>query len=578
MKGASLPVHVVTTQRRYKDRVYKTHLLRRSYREDGKVKNETVGNLSSLPEHVVELIRRALKGETLAATTDLFEIVSSSHHGAVQAVKAAMDRLGVASLLAARSSEERQVVLAMVASRILEPQSKLATTRWWHTTTIPEEFGVAGAEENDLYTAMDWLLARQDRIEKKLAARHLDEDSLVLYDLSSSYFEGKTCPLAKLGYSRDGKRDRLQVNYGLVTNGDGCPVAVSVHPGNTGDPKTLLPQVQRMREVFGIDRLVLVGDRGMISQRQINTLKEDEQIDWITALRSESLRKLRESGCLQMGLFDERNLFELSSPDFPDERLIACHNAELAKLRAKKRESLIQATVRELKRIQGMVERGRLEDRADIGVRVGRIINKYKVSKHFFVRIRDKSLSFRVRKERVAAEAALDGVYVIRTSLSDDRLSKEDAVLSYKRLSQVERAFRSLKTIDLKIRPIRHRLEDRVRAHIFLCMLAYYVQWHLFEAWRELLLADEDQQAKLSRDPVAPATRSKKALRKVATHTLDDGTQAHSFRTLLQDLSTIVRNHCRRKGAPESESLFPMTTIASPTQRRALDLLKRIAV
>lgn len=577
MASRSQRVHVVTTVRRYKGRIYRSHLLRHSYRENGQVKNETVGNLSHLPEPVVELIRKALQGEILAPVTSVFEILSSSPQGHVQAVLGAMRRLGFAALLASRPCRERDLIVAMVAARVLEPHSKLATTRAWHATTLAEDCRVQEASEDDLYAAMDWLLERQSRIERKLAARHLDEQSLALYDLTSSYFEGVTCPLGKLGHNRDGKAGKLQVNYGLLTDSRGCPVSVSVYPGNTGDTATVLAQVHKIRDEFGIHSIVLVGDRGMISQKQIDEIRQLGDIDWITALKTGEIRKLLEKEALQMGLFDERNLFELTDPAFPGERLVACRNPLLAKLRARTRQSLIEATTREFEKVQGMVTRRRLKGADEIGLRVGQVANKYSVAKHFELEICDGSFAFHLLSEKVAAEAALDGIYVIRTSLGPERLNTDDTVRSYKLLSNVERAFRSLKTVDLHVRPIFHHLEARVRAHIFLCMLAYYVQWHMLEAWRELLFSDEDQQAKLTGDPVAPAKRSPAALQKASTHTLDDGTEAHSFRTLLKELSTIVRNVCRRKQAPDNEPTFTMVTTANAKQQRALDLLEAIA-
>jgi transposase len=578
MASRSRSVHVVTTSRHYKGRVYRTHLLRHSYRENGQVKNETVGNLSHLPESVVDLIRQALRGETLAPVTSIFKILSSSPHGHVQAVLHAMRRLGFAALIATRPCRERDLVLAMVTARILEPHSKLATTRTWRTTALAEEFGVGEANEDDLYGAMDWLLERQQRIEHKLASRHLDEQSLVLYDLTSSYFEGATCPLAALGHNRDGKKGKLQVNYGLLTDSRGCPVSVSVYPGNIGDAETVIAQVKKVRDEFGIHSLVLVGDRGMISQKQIGQIRQLGDIDWITALKTGEIRKLLEKEAIQMGLFDERNLFELTDPEFPGERLMACRNLLMAKRRAHKRQSLIEATTKEFERVQGMVVRGQLKGAEKIGVRVGRVVNKYNVAKHFELEITADKFVFCLLSNKVKAEAALDGIYVIRTSLGPERLNTEDAVRSYKLLSNVERAFRSLKTMDLKVRPIFHHLEARVRAHIFLCMLAYYVQWHMLEAWRELLFSDEDQEAKLTRDPVAPAKRSPGALRKASTHMLDDGTEVHSFQTLLRELSTIVRNVCQRKQSPQNEPTFTMVTTANAKQQRALDLLEAITV
>jgi Transposase DDE domain len=702
-------VHVVTTERHYKGKVYRSHLLRRSFREEGKVKKETVANLTPLGDEVVELIRGVLRGKQVAPVEETFESVRSPHHGHVEAVRIAMRRLGFDKLIAARRSPERDRVEALVVARVLEPSSKLATTRWWHNTTLPAVLNVADADEDDLYAAMDWLLDRQERIEKKLAGRHLKEGGLVLYDLSSSYFEGATCPLAAFGHNRDGKRGKLQVNYGLLTDERGCPISVSVFEGNQSDSKTLMQQVDTMRIRFGIDTLVLVGDRGMISQKQIDKdLRDLDGVDWITALKSPSIRKLIDGGAIQLGLFDERNLFELTHPDFPGERLVACRNPELAKLRAHKRQSLLEATTQALTKIRTQVERARLrgkdkirarvgqvvsqklaeclvldigddsfdfrvvnkeaatqaaldsickklerirldverrklhgEDRikvrlgrvADkglaehfvfeirdhdfrfhivnkeavaqaaldslctrlesicsdvklgkhggkdqIGVRVGKVIDRHKVAKHFVLEIRDDGFDFHVDEKKVASEAALDGIYVIRTSLPENRLSADDTVRSYKSLSQVERAFRSFKTIDLKVRPIHHRLETRVRAHIFLTMLAYYVEWSMREAWRPLLFCDEDQQAKKTRDPVAPAKRSKAAQRKAYSKKLNDGTVVHSFQTLLKGLSTIVRNVCRIPGAGPDAPTFHVVTTPDPAQKRAYDLLETIRV
>ena len=568
--------HVVTTKRKYKDQVYCTHLLRRSYREGGTVKNETLGNLSHLPEHLIDIIRRSLQGETFVPLAQAFEISRSRPHGHVQAVALAMQRLGLASLLASKSCHERELVLAMVAARIVAPHTKLATTRWWHTTTLGEDFGVVDADEDDLYAAMDWLLAHQDTIQKKLAARHLREGGLVLYDLSSSYFEGSTCALAKRGYSRDGRPGTLQVNYGLLTDPRGCPVAVSVHEGNTSDSTTFMPAVHKLREDFGIEHMVMVGDRGMVSQKAIAEMREMDGIGWITALKSASIRALVEQGQLQMDLFDERNLLEISSPDYPGERLVACRNAALAKLRAHKREELLAATERSLDKVKARVDAGKLKGADAIGVRVGRLINQYKVAKHFELSITDAALSWARRADSIASEAALDGLYIIRTSVTAAQMDAPECVRSYKSLANVERAFRSMKTIDLKVRPIHHRLENRVRAHIFLCMLAYYVEWHLREAWRELMFADTEQQAKASRDPVAPAIRSTSAQTKAATHALVDSTPAHSFATLMAELATIVRNTCRAPNVGAHAPTFEVTTIPEPMHQRAFALVQTI--
>ena len=568
--------HVVTTTRKYKDQVYCTHLLRRSYREDGKVKNETLGNLSHLPDAVIDLIRRSLAGETFVPAGETFEISSSRAHGHVQAVALAMQRLGFAPLLASKPCRERDLICAMVASRIVCPATKLATTRLWHTSTLAQEFGVSDASEDDLYAAMDWLLAGQDRIQKKLAARHLKEDALVLYDLSSSYFEGSCCPLAKLGYSRDGKRGTLQVNYGLLTDERGCPVAISVHEGNTSDSTTFMPQVTRLREEFGIKRMVMVGDRGMISQKAIDEMSTDAGVAWITALRSSAIRTLVQQGHVQMGLFDERNLLEISSPDFPGERLVACRNPELAKMRVHTREDLLTATEENLQKIKVRVEAGKLVDQDKIGVAVGKVVNQYKVAKHFELQITDDGFTFTRKTDSIAAEAALDGLYIIRTSVKAERMDAATCVRTYKSLAQVERAFRSIKTMDLKVRPIHHYLEGRVRAHIFLCMLAYYVEWHMRQAWRELMFTDEDQAAKLVRDPVAPAKRSDAAMQKVLSRTLEDGSPVHSFQSLMALLQTVVRNTCRTPKSADDAPTFELTTTPSDKQKQALELIGQI--
>ncbi len=553
-----------------------TVLLRESYREGRKVCKRTLANLSSLSAAQIEAIRAALRGETWQPVAQCFEITASRSHGQVQAVALAMQRLGFASLIASKPCPERDLVLAMVAARIVAPHTKLATTRWWHTTTLAEDFDVADATEDELYAAMDWLLERQTRIEKKLAARHLSEGGLVLYDLSSSYFEGTTCPLARLGYSRDGRRGTLQVNYGLLTDARGCPVAVSVHEGNVADSQTLMPEVRRLRHDFGIEQLVMVGDRGMVSSKAIEELREADGVGWITALKSVSIRALVEQGQLQLGLFDERNLVELSSPDYPGERLVACCNPELARLRAHKREELLSATEHNLAKIKARVDTAKLAGADEIGLRVGKVINQYKVAKHFELAIGEASFTFQRKHERIAAEAALDGIYIIRTSVSAAQMDAPECVRNYKSLANVERAFRSLKTVDLKVRPIHHRLADRVRAHIFLCVLAYYVEWHMREAWRELMFADTDQQSKTTRDPVAPAKRSKAALAKAARHTLDDGTPAHSFATLLGELATIVRNTCRTPHAGPDAPTFPVLTSSNSKQKRALELIQQI--
>ncbi|WP_297446528.1 IS1634 family transposase [Acidiferrobacter sp.] len=561
-----------------------TILLRESYREGKKVKKRTIANLSHLPMHQIELLRAVFQGVDLQPAGLGFVVERSQPHGHVEAVHRMMERLGLPGVIAGKPCRERDIVLALIAARIVDPRPKLATTRSWAATTLADTFGVTEADEQDCYVAMDWLLARQDRIQKKWATRHLKADGLVLYDLSSSYFEGTTghaagnaCPLARRGYSRDGKRGTLQVNYGLMTDDRGCPVAVTVHEGNVADPTTLSPEITRLKEDFGITQFVMVGDRGMISSTAIATLRDQGGIDWITALKSASIRALVDDKTIQPDLFDERNLVEFQHPDYPGERLVACRNPELAKLRRHKRAELLQATEDGLTQIATRITAGRLKGQDKIGVAVGRVINRYKMAKHFTLTITDTSLAFARKEDAIIAEAALDGITIIRTSVTPERLDSASCVRHYKSLSQVERAFRSLKTVDLKVRPIHHRLSDRVRAHIFLCMLAYTVEWHMREAWRELLFADEDQAAKATRDPVAPAERSAAAKAKVARRHHEDGTPIHSFQTLLTDLATIVRNTCCTSSAHDAPT-FTVTTQSSPLQRRALDLIDQLVV
>jgi len=552
------------------------YLLRESFRQGGKVRKRTIANLSTLADDQIDAIRRVLRGERLAPASELFEVTASRIHGDTHAVLSAMRRLGFRELLSSRPSFEAEIVMGLVAARIVAPHTKLATGRWWQTRTLPQDLRIEHATEDDLYQSMDWLLDHQETIEKKLAARHLAEGGLALYDLSSSYFEGKTCPLAAIGHNRDGKKNKLQVNYGLLTDRRGCPVAVSVYEGNTGDAKTLMPQVEKLKKSFGLERVVLVGDRGMIGQAAVEDLRNIAGLEWITALKSSQIRRLVEGEALQLGLFDKRNLFELTHPDYPGERLMACRNVELGKLRAHKRQSLLEATTKELEKVRAMVGRGDLLGAGKIGIRAGRVVNKYKVAKHFELTIDDARFDFVLREENVVAEAALDGIYVIRTSLSKSQMSTADTVRSYKALAEVERAFRTLKTVDLEIRPIHHRLAGRVRAHIFLCMLAYYVEWHMREAWRPVLFADENLAAKATRDPVAPAKRSAAAIEKVVTKNLPDGSPVHSFRSLVEDLSTIVRNTCRAPGSPSAPT-FTVVTTPTAAQQRAMDLLEKIS-
>lgn len=556
------------------------YLLRESVRIGKRVTKRTLANLSSLPIEQIEAIRRVLKGEKLGPVGGGLECTQSRHHGHVDAVRTAMSRLGFDKLVDAKASRSRDLVMAMVAGRIIAPEaSKLGMVGAFADTTLADDLGVADANEDELYAAMDWLIERQGRIEQRLAKRHLKNGSHVLFDLTSSYFEGVTCPLAKLGYSRDRKPGTLQVNYGLLCDARGCPVAVSVFDGNTGDPKTLLPQVEKLKTDFGIASLVMIGDRGMISNVQIDAMRTMQGIDWITALKNGAIAKLAEGGALQLDLFDERNLISLTHADYPGERLVACRNPPLARLRGAKRQDLLAATAKELDKIKTRVTAGRLRGRDKIGVRVGKVIGKYKVGKHFDLHIDDGAFDYSVCEARVAAEAALDGLYVIRTSVTAEAMSAETAVLNYKKLAEAERAFRTLKGVDLHVRPIRHRLEERVKAHIFLSMLAYYVQWHMIEAWASLTFKDEaDADASRERDPVAPAKRSKAALEKVHTRTLADGTPPMSFGRLLAHLATIVRNTMRPKGARPGEATFTLTTRPTPKQQQALDLIAAITL
>jgi hypothetical protein len=572
-------MHVATTRRKYKGRVYEAHLLRRTFREDGKVKHETLGNLSHLPAEAIDAVRRSLRGEHLVAVDECFEIVRSLPHGHVAATLGVLRNLGLDKLLGSRRCRERDLVTAMIVARIVEPSSKLATGRAVHRdtahSTLGELLGVEDAEPDDLYAAMDWLLPRQGRIEAALAQRHL-RGTLVLYDVTSTYFEGRTCPLAKLGYSRDGKRGKLQIVIGLLCDPEGRPVAVEVFDGNTGDPTTLAPQIKKLRQRFGIERVVLVGDRGMLTSARIrDELRPVEGLSWISALRGPAIAKLVERGAIERSLFDEHDLAEITSPDYPGERLMVCRNPLLAHERARKRDELLAATDKQLAKIAVATTRARrpLRGAAKIGERVGRVANQYKVAKHFEMTITDNSFDYERKEQQIRDEAALDGLYVIRTDVPAEQMSAEQTVRNYKSLSVVERAFRSLKTIDLKVRPIHHRKPDRVRAHVLLCMLAYYVEWHMRQALAPLLFHDHDRAAAQALRPsiVAPARRSPAALGKAATQQTDEGFTVQSFRDLLTQLSTIVHNRMRRRDG--GDETFPMITRPNAHQRRALELL-----
>ena len=561
-------VHVATTRRHYKDRVYETHLLRRSYREGGKVRTETLGNISHLPPPLIDLVRRGLAGERFLPAAGM-EIRRSLPHGHVAAVLGTLRSAGLERLIEGRRSRQRDLVVGMIVARLLAPSSKLATVRRLGQTTLGATLGIAGASEDELYEALDWLGARQARIEARLAARHLEPGGLVLYDLSSSYVEGSHCPLAHLGYSRDGKKGTLQIEYGLLTDPAGRPVAVEVFPGNTGDPATVPAALEKLRVRFGLERVVLVGDRGMLTSARIETLRA-AGLDWISALRGPAIRTLAQDGVLQLGLFDERNLAEIEHPEFPGERLVVCRNPALAVERARKRIELLAATEAALGKVIARVDAGSLRGAARIGIAVGRVIDRFKMAKHFELEIADDHLGVARRTDAIAAEAALDGLYILRTSVPAERLDAPGVVRSYKLLARVERAFRSLKAADLAIRPIHHWTEGRVRAHVFLCMLAYYVAWHLERAWAPLLFRDEERPE--GDDPVAPARRSDAALAKARTHELPDGTPVHSLRTLLAEMATLTRNLVVPAGAPD-EAAFEITATPTPLQARAFALL-----
>jgi len=566
---------VATTSRTYKGKIYQSHLLRRTFRVGAQVQHETLGNISHLPPDLIDQIRRSLAGEKFLPASQAFLVERNLPHGHVQAVLGAMHRLGLPSLLASKPSRPRDLALAMIAERLLHPCSKLATTRLWHTTTLAEELHVADATEDDLYQAMDWLLAQQARVEKKLAARHLRDGALVLYDVSSSYYEGHTCPLARLGHNRDGKKGLPIIVYGLLTDSAGRPVAVDVYPGNTGDPTTVPDQVEKLRQRFGLSRVVLVGDRGMLTEAQIGKLKQHPGLGWISALRGPAIGELVESGSLQLSLFDEMNLAEIRSPAYPGERLVACFNPLLADERRRKRVELIEATEKDLGKIAAQVKRRTRTPlgEAEIALKAGRVWNRYKVAKHFSLTIADGVFGWTRREESIRRESQLDGVYVVRTSEPKHRCSASDAVRRYKSLAQVERAFRSLKGMDVRIRPIHHHTEDHVRAHILLCMLAFYVEWHMRRELAPLLFQDEElSQDRTRRDPVASAQCSASAQAKKMARVTADGFPVHSFETLLRELATRCRNTCRIP-AESSGATFQQLTQPTPLQARAFQLL-----
>ena len=555
-------------------------LLRESYRRDGKVHKRTLCNLSDWPAAHVEGLRGVLKnGTVIPAGQDAFTITRSLPHGHVAAALGTARKIGLDGILGPDGDRCRDLVLAMLVGRILDPVSKLAAARALSPATasssLGEALGLGAVDDDELYAALDWLLARQPAIEASLARRHLTTGTLVLYDVSSSYMEGRCCPLAKRGYSRDGRKGTLQIVYGLLCAPDGCPLAIEVFDGNTADPKTLATQVEKLKQRFHLDHVVLVGDRGMITEARITEDLKAGGLDWITSLRAPAIKELLNNGALQLTLFDQRDMASITAPDFPGERLVVCRNPDLAAERTRKREDLLAATERDLTRIRAAVARKRnpLRGTADIALAVGEVHNAYKMKKHFDLEITDTTFSFARKTDQIAAEAAADGIYVVRTSLPETTLGDADTVRSYKSLSLVERAFRCIKTVDLHVRPVFHWLADRVRAHVLLCMLAYYLEWHMRQRLAPLLFDDTnkaDAEAQ-RRSVVAPAQRSKAAMKKQTTGQTEDGLPVHSLRSLLTDLATLARNTIVTALSPN----YPLTVLTRPTpiQQKAFDLL-----
>lgn len=556
-------------------------LLREDHREGRKVVKKTLANLTQWPKHLVEGLRVLVKGGTVADLEGGFTITRSLPHGHVAAVMSVLKHLGLHQLIASRSSRKRDLVVAMIVARIIDPQSKLATVRGLQQETLfsslAQECRLGAVDEKDLYEAMDWLVDRQGRIEEKLATRHLKEGTFVLYDLTSTWYEGRTCSLAKPGHSRDQKKGKLQIEFGLLCDLQGRPVAVEVFDGNTGDPATVASQIQKIRQRFKLKRVVVVGDRGMLTEARIREeFKGVEGLDWISALRGPAIKKLLENKAFTPSLFDDRDMAEITSPDYPGERLMVCRNPLLAEDRRRTRTELLEATEKKLLEPIAKATRRKnrpLRGKKDIALRVGKVINRYKMAKHFKLTITHANFKYERKEEKIQAEAALDGFYVVRTSVSAQSLTPEATVSTYKRLSVVERAFRCLKTVDMKVRPIFHRLAKRVRAHILLCTLAYYVEWEMRRLLAPILFDDEDHElAEQQRSSVvAPAQRSQTAKRKASSKHTADGVPVHSFRTLLKDLATITKNQIQ-PNLPDAPT-FEKVTQPTRTQKKTLDLL-----
>ncbi len=561
-------MHVSTTKRRSGDREYTATLLRRSYREDGKVKKETLANLSYLPAEAIDAIRRVLAGETLTAVDEVFEIERALPAGHVNAALVMARRLELARLLDSRPSRPRDLCMAMILSRVISPGSKLSTVRTLGQSTLASELGVEGVDEDDLYGAMDWLIDRQARVEDRLAKRHLRDGEMVLYDVSSSYFEGRSCPLGKLGYSRDGQKNLPQIIYGLLCDREGRPVSIEVFSGELHDDKTLPAQVTKIKDRFGLQTVTVVADRGMVTRANIETLQGTEGVSWITALKAPTIKKLVREGIFQPSLFDQQNLGELTDIDeFPGERLIVCKNPLVGAQRARKRSELLDATEADLELIKSRVDKGTLLGAAQIGMAVGPALKRFHVRKHFDIQITDMDFTYQRKEQEISEEAALDGFYILRTNHTAADVPAGDVVRAYKNLEQAERAFGSLKGPDLQIRPIHHHLEDRVRCHVLICMLAYYLTWHLKAAWKPLLFSDEHRPE--ADDPVAKAVRSPAAEQKARTKRTTNGGPAHSYRTLLSELATQTRNRTRLAGHADT---FEKLTQPTALQAHALKL------
>lgn len=566
MKRRDGAMHVHTTRRHYKNKTYETHLLRRSFREAGKVRNETLANLSHLPPDVLELVRGSLAGKTYLETDANVSVARSLPHGHAAAVGAMARSLKIPELLGP-ACDERDIVMGLIIARVCSPLSKLATTQWWNDTTVGRDLGLCDLHTDAVYDAMDWLHERQPTIERGLAKRHLQDGDFALYDLSSSWMEGAQCPLSARGYSRDGRSGKLQIEYGLLTDPVGRPVSIEVFSGSTGDPTAFISAMDKVRSDFGLEQLIMVGDRGMITSTRIEEMRQNTTLQWVSSLKAPQIRSLLEKDAFQLSLFDETNLVEIAHPDYPGERLVVCRNPALAIKRARTRESMLAATEAKLEKIQASIKTGKLEGTDKIGIAMGKVVNSHKMAKHFTTKITNKRFSFERNQQSIDAESATDGLYVVRTSVSPETLDTNQVVATYKSLANVERNFRSIKVDDLDLRPIRHRLEERVRVHVFIAMLSAYVVWHLREAWAELTFKDEEPPT--HENPVVPKKRSRHADAKAANKINEHGYAVRSFAGLLDHLATLTRNELNVSGDVTAD----VVAIPTSDQRRAFELI-----